>query len=100
VARPGCLPAFAGRAPGCRPPSPPPAPACAQVHLHRGQWEEAAELARRALALLCSWGTSWDKRMAWEAWIAWARVLLQGAKERKFATSSFGMLNLGLVDGL
>jgi hypothetical protein len=71
-----------------------------QVCLHRGQWEAAHELARRALALLCSWGTSWDKRMAWEAWIAWTRVLLQGAKERKFASSSFGMLNLGLVDGL
>jgi hypothetical protein len=80
--------------------SSPSPPACAQVCLHRGQWAQADELAGRALALLCTWGACWDKRMAWEAWVEWARVLLQGARARKFATTSFGMLNLGLVDGL
>ncbi len=72
----------------------------AQICLHRGEHERGRGLARQALVLLCCWGTCWDKRMSWEAWMAWTRVLVQGAKEGKFASSSFGMLNLGLVDGL
>jgi hypothetical protein len=35
--------------------------------------------------------------MVYEAWVAWARVLLGAAQDRTWPTTPFGMLNLGLV---
>lgn len=60
----------------------------------------SASQAERAVRLLCQWGTQWDKRMSWEAWLAFARVIVQNAKQRTWPTTAFGMLNLGLVEGL
>ena len=58
----------------------------------------AREAAEAGLALLCEWGTAWDKRMAWEAWVAWARVIAQRAdKGLAWPGSTWGVLNLGLV---
>ena len=36
-------------------------------------------LRESALQLFSSWGNAWDKRVQWDAWIAWARLLRQGA---------------------
>ncbi|KAG2498198.1 hypothetical protein HYH03_003952 [Edaphochlamys debaryana] len=72
----------------------------AQIHCQRGQWAEASRHAARGVALLCEWGTAWDKRMPWEAWIAMARVLQHGASRQQWPITPFGMLNLGLVPGL
>ena len=50
------------------------------------------------LARLLAWGTAWDKRVGWEAWVAWARVLQQHAAEREpFPETVMGVVNLGLV---
>lgn len=72
----------------------------AQIHMQRQQWDAAAWQANEALRLFCEWGTAWDKRMAWEAWVAWTRVILQNAQQRTWPDKPFGMLNLGLVAGL
>lgn len=72
----------------------------AQVYMHRRQYDAALEHATTALRLFCEWGTSWDKRLAWDAWVAFTRVVIQGAQERKWPETPFGMLNLGLVAGL
>lgn len=68
-----------------------------QICLGQGRYEEAEREAERGLTLLLEWGSPWDKRMSWEGWIAWARVLLMKAKEKSWPQTSWGILNLGLV---
>ncbi|KAJ4806073.1 E3 ubiquitin-protein ligase [Rhynchospora pubera] len=69
----------------------------AQVYLNGKRYEEAEREAEIGLRLLLEWGTSWDKRMTWEGWISWGRVMLGKAKERDWPTSAWGITNLGLV---
>ncbi|KAF5843336.1 hypothetical protein DUNSADRAFT_17914 [Dunaliella salina] len=74
----------------------------AQLLMQIGKHEEASKHACRALELFCQWGTAWDKRMAWDAWVAWTRAIISGAKNQEWPepTRPMGMLNLGLVSGL
>ncbi|KAH7840260.1 hypothetical protein Vadar_014808 [Vaccinium darrowii] len=69
----------------------------AQVYLSSGRFEEGEREAVKGLTLLLEWGSPWDKRMSWEGWIAWGRVLLMKAKERSWPQTAWGILNLGLV---
>jgi len=69
----------------------------AQLHVGRGRWDDALREARAALALLAQWATTWDKRLSWEAWIAWARVLAKAARERDWPDTAFGVISLGEV---
>jgi hypothetical protein len=72
----------------------------AQLHLQAGDPVAAASEARAALALLCEWGTCWDKRMPWAAWVAWVRALLYRAGQGQgWPDTAFGVLNWGMVDG-
>ncbi|KAJ8428137.1 hypothetical protein Cgig2_011510 [Carnegiea gigantea] len=68
-----------------------------QLYLGKGRYEEAEKAAEKGLTLLLEWGSPWDKRMSWEGWIAWARVLLMKSKDRSWPQTSWGVLNLGLV---
>lgn len=68
-----------------------------QLLLAEGKWEEARKEASEGLRLLLEWGSPWDKRMPWEAWLAWARVLKGGAEGKTWPTSAWGINNLGLV---
>ncbi|KAK1553464.1 hypothetical protein Q3G72_035597 [Acer saccharum] len=68
-----------------------------QVYLTKGRFEEAEREAEKGLMLILEWGCPWDKRMSWEGWIAWARVLCMKAKEKSWPQTSWGILNLGLV---
>nr|DAD35923.1 TPA_asm: hypothetical protein HUJ06_006563 [Nelumbo nucifera] len=68
-----------------------------QVYLAKGRFHEAETEAEKGLRLMLEWGSPWDKRMSWEGWIAWARVLLMKAKESSWPQTSWGILNLGLV---
>jgi len=69
----------------------------AQTLLNRGRFGEAHEEAGAALALLATWATPWDKRLSWEAWVAWARVLAKGAREESWPDSAIGIVSLGEV---
>lgn len=70
----------------------------AQCHLVQGDFDKAATAADRALELFVQWGTNWDKRVSYEAWIAWTRVLSQHAEDRTpWHSNSWGVINLGLV---
>ncbi|KAL2629848.1 hypothetical protein R1flu_014534 [Riccia fluitans] len=68
-----------------------------QVLLGEGEYEEAEKEANEGLKLLLEWGTHWDKRMSWEGWISWARVMLLNAKNRTWPRSAWGVTSLGLV---
>ena len=68
-----------------------------QVYLNKGRFVEAEREAERGLTLMLEWGSPWDKRMTWEGWVSWARVLLMKAKEKSWPETSWGILNLGLA---
>jgi len=70
----------------------------AQIHNHRGEHLQAAKEASKALDLFTQWGACWDKRMSWESWIAWTRVLLQNAKKNQWPSNAWGIISLGLVE--
>lgn len=67
------------------------------VYLGKGMFEEAEKIVEKGLRLMLEWGSPWDKRMTWQGWVAWSRVLLMKAKERSWPINPFGILNLGLV---
>ncbi|CAK9311501.1 unnamed protein product [Citrullus colocynthis] len=46
------------------------------LYLGEGRFEEAEKEVEEGLRLLLTWGSAWDKRMPWQALIAWGRVLL------------------------
>ena len=76
-------------------------PLCHFFCRHRGESPAALTHARRGLQLLLEWGTAWDKRLSWDAWAAWTRVMLQTAEAGEgLPTRAFGILNLGMVKDL
>ncbi|XP_020112622.1 uncharacterized protein LOC109727133 [Ananas comosus] len=68
----------------------------AQVYLNVGRYEDAEGEAEEGLRLVLEWGSSWDKRMSWEGWVSWGRVMLMKAKERSWPDTAWGIINLGL----
>lgn len=70
----------------------------AQLCLMDGDFQRAEDQAQRGLELLCQWGTPWDKRIPWSGWVAWSRVLLQGARDRTWPGTIRHHNNLGMVD--
>lgn len=69
----------------------------AHVYLVMERWEDAEREAEKGLRLLLEWGSGWDKRVTWEGWVAWVRVLLMKAKEKDWPKNPWEILNLGLV---
>lgn len=70
----------------------------AQKYLHSNENALALESAEKALELMKTWGTSYDKRMAYGAWVSWTRVLHQRASEELgWPSSSWDVNNFGLV---
>lgn len=110
----------------------------AQCYLIKGDFNNAAANAHKALDLLQQWGTdhhasrppseieeaasrhvlygrmcvsmsfltplcvaagvNWDKRVSFEAWVAWTRVLALHAHDKTiWHGNSWGVINLGLV---
>ncbi|RLN07100.1 uncharacterized protein C2845_PM11G21070 [Panicum miliaceum] len=72
----------------------------AQVLLNGGRYEEAASAAARGVRLLLEWGSSWDKRMSWEGWVSWGRLMRDKAHRREWPRTAWGIINLGLVEGV
>ena len=65
----------------------------AQLHLSAGRHADAARVAESALNAFCAWGNAWDKRVQWDAWIAWTRILLQGARDAALWPGRLDKLN-------
>ncbi|CAN6232839.1 unnamed protein product [Urochloa humidicola] len=68
-----------------------------QVYLNMERYDEAKKEAEEGLKLLLEWSINWDKRMTWEVWVSWGRVMLDKAKENGWPHSAAGITNLGLV---
>lgn len=56
----------------------------AQLHLTHRHFEQAELYASSGVQLVSSWGNTWDKRIGWDAWMSWGRVLLQSAQKRRW----------------
>jgi len=70
----------------------------AQKYLHANKNEMAKEAAERALDLQMIWGTAYDKRLSFPAWVAWTRVLYQRANESLgWPKNSWDINNFGMV---
>ncbi|MDB5932035.1 MAG: hypothetical protein JWR60_3742 [Polaromonas sp.] len=69
----------------------------AQLYLTVGEFERAEAAAAGGLQMLCAWGTAWDKRIGWDAWLAWGRILLQGATTRNWPARLDKLNNLALA---
>lgn len=70
----------------------------AQKYLHRGHYEKARQSSERALELQSVWGTAYDKRMSFPAWVAWTRVLhAKAVNEEAWPKNSWEVNNFGLV---
>ncbi|KAL6559055.1 hypothetical protein OROHE_006424 [Orobanche hederae] len=68
-----------------------------QIYLGKRDFDAAEKAAERGLRLMMEWGSPWDKRMTWQGWVSWGRVLLMKAKNRSWPENAWGILNLGLV---
>lgn len=68
----------------------------AQVYLSAGRMEEAAQAAQSAIQCFSCWGNAWDKRVQWDAWMAWARILLQSAQQGTWPQRLDKLNNLAL----
>ncbi|KAL6495659.1 hypothetical protein OROGR_030222 [Orobanche gracilis] len=68
-----------------------------QIYLGKGDFDAAEKAAERGLRLMIEWGSPWDKRMTWQGWVSWGRVVLMKAKDRSWPQNAWGILNLGLV---
>lgn len=69
----------------------------AQIYCTEGEFELAEAEATEGVRLLLDWATNWDKRMTWEGWLSFGRVLRENAEAKSWPHSSFGVLSLGLV---
>lgn len=69
----------------------------AQTYVTRQRWADAERAAAAALAIQAQWATPWDKRVSWEAWVAWTRVLLKAGRERAWPSDALGIISLGEV---
>lgn len=70
----------------------------AQKYLHQNENGKAKEAAEKALSLQMMWGTAYDKRMSFPAWVAWTRVLYQRANEGAgWPENSWEVNNFGMV---
>ena len=65
--------------------------------LHLGEWDAAQAAAARGVELLSIWGTQWDKRMPWNAWVNWGRCLAFQASLHEWPTTHGGLESLGAV---
>ncbi|MDN4587363.1 hypothetical protein DBA29_02450 [Xenophilus aerolatus] len=68
----------------------------AQLYLSGGRRDEARMAAESALQLLSQWGNAWDKRVQWEGWVAWTRILLQSATHDSWPERLDKLNNLAL----
>lgn len=69
----------------------------AQLYLSAGRQAEAQVAAESALQCFSAWGNSWDKRVAWDAWVAWTRILLQSTQTDRWPERLDKLNNLALA---
>jgi hypothetical protein len=73
----------------------------AQKYLHRNDFNAGQQAASRALELQRQWGTAWDKRLSFTAWVAWTRVMYERAVDRQdWPANSWDVNNMGFVHSI
>lgn len=70
----------------------------AQLAMIEADFETAAAHADRGYRLCRAWGVPWDKRVSWQGWTIWARMLRQKACGRSWPQTLEIYNSLGLVN--
>jgi len=68
----------------------------AQLYLTEKAYDKAQQAAASGVHLLCCWGNTWDKRVGWDAWVSWGRILLQSAENRQWPSTLNKLNNVAL----
>lgn len=68
----------------------------AQLYLSAGRAQDAERAATSALQCFSAWGNAWDKRVQWDAWVAWTRILRQSAQQGSWPERLDKLNNLAL----
>ena len=68
----------------------------AQLHLTFDEFDQAVDVAASGVQLASIWGNTWDKRIGWDAWMAWGRILLQSAQKKSWPKDINRLNNLAL----
>ncbi len=68
----------------------------AQLYLSAGRAQDAERAASSALQCFSAWGNAWDKRVQWDAWVAWTRILRQSAQQGSWPERLDKLNNLAL----
>jgi len=69
----------------------------AQLYLSVQRPQDADRAAAGALQNMCAWGNAWDKRVAWQAQLAWVRILRQKAGDGSWPQPLNRLNNLALA---
>lgn len=69
----------------------------AQLHLTERRFERAEHYAQAGVQMASCWGNAWDKRIGWDAWMSWGRVLLQSAQKRQWPETLNKLNNVALT---
>jgi hypothetical protein len=69
----------------------------AQIAMVQSDFAAAAEHAQAGGRLLSAWGVQWDKRIPWEGWVIWSRLLAQNARDATWPATLRRHNNLGLI---
>ncbi len=69
----------------------------AQLYMTFRNFEEGERYAAAGVQLVSCWGNSWDKRIGWDAWMSWGRVLLQSAQKRQWPETLNKLNNVALT---
>ena len=65
-----------------------------QLLYNRGKYKEACVQASKSIDLLYQWGTHWDKRVSFEQWIGFARMMHMRARRKISGMHSLPSKNL------
>jgi hypothetical protein len=68
----------------------------AQLYMTIKAYDKAEDAAASGLQLIACWGNSWDKRIGWDAWVSWGRILLQSAQKRTWPEHLHKLNNVAL----
>jgi hypothetical protein len=71
-----------------------------QLHMTERNFDLGRQYAEAGVQTAASWGNSWDKRIGWDAWMSWGRVLLQSAQKRQWPETLNKLNNVALTQEL
>jgi len=71
-----------------------------QLHMTERNFDLGRQYAEAGVQMAACWGNSWDKRIGWDGWMSWGRVLLQSAQKHQWPETLNKLNNVALTPEL